>query len=65
MLVSESVGLLLQQLAAAGVAGGAVYDGIVATAAKNAGLLLVSCDVRAAATYRALGVEFELIPNRS
>jgi toxin FitB len=52
---------LLAQFAAAGVAGGAVYDGLIASAAKEAGLLLVSCDARAAATYRALGVEFELL----
>jgi predicted nucleic acid-binding protein len=60
-LLSESVSGLLAQFAAAGVAGGAVYDGLVAIAAKEAGLLLVSCDARAAATYRALGVEFELV----
>ena len=62
---SESVSGLLAQFAAAGVAGGAVYDGLTGITAKEAGLLLVSCDVRAASTYRALGVEFELIQNRS
>jgi predicted nucleic acid-binding protein len=60
-LPSGSVSGLLAEFAAAGVAGGAVYDGLVATAAKEAGLLLVSCDSRAVATYRALGVEFELV----
>ena len=65
MLISESASDLLAQLVAAGVAGRAVYDGLVAMAARNAELLLVSCDVRAAVTYRGLGVEFELIPNRS
>ena len=64
-LLSESVSGLLAQFAAAGVAGGAVSDGLIATAAKDAALLLVSCDARAAVTYRALGVAFELITNRS
>jgi predicted nucleic acid-binding protein len=61
LLTAQSVNGLLAQFAAAGVAGGAVYDGLVATAAKEGDLLLVSCDVRAAATYRALGVMFELV----
>ncbi len=44
-------------LAAAGVAGGAVYDGLVALAARAASLPLATRDQRAAATYRALGIE--------
>jgi toxin FitB len=60
-LLLEPVSGLLAQFAAAGVAGGAVYDGLIGTAAREAGLLLVSCDVRATAIYRALGVEFELV----
>lgn len=48
-------------LAAAQISGGAAYDGLVALAARSAGLPLASRDARAAATYRALGVEVELI----
>lgn len=40
-----------------GITGGAIYDGIVAETAKEAGLTLKSFDARARATYRALGVD--------
>lgn len=46
--------------AAAGIAGGSVYDGLVGLAARAAGIPLLSCDRRAAPTYAALGVEFRL-----
>lgn len=39
-----------------GITGGAIYDGIVAETAREANLTLKSFDVRARATYRALGV---------
>ncbi|MFV0535628.1 MAG: PIN domain-containing protein [Cumulibacter sp.] len=45
-----------------GIAGGAVYDGLVALAARAAGIPLLTCDLRAIGTYSALGVEFELVP---
>jgi len=48
-------------LAEAGVVGGATYDGLVALAARAAGLLLASRDRRAASTYRLLGVTAELV----
>jgi len=48
-------------LAGAGVAGGAVYDGLVALAARSAGLPLASRDRRALFTYRLLGVSVELL----
>src|SRR5262245_9563280 len=41
-------------LAGAGVAGGATYDGLVALAARSAGLPLASRDRRALNTYRLL-----------
>jgi len=44
-----------------GIAGGAVYDGLVGLAAKSAGIPLLSCDRRAAPTYAALGVDIRLI----
>lgn len=43
-------------LAAHGVAGGAVYDGLVALAALEHGLALATRDRRALGTYRRLGV---------
>ena len=51
----------LSVLATAGVAAGAVYDGLVALAALAADQLLISCDQRALTTYRAVGVRFEIL----
>ncbi len=45
----------------AGIAGGAVYDLVVALAAQRAGAVLLSLDQRAAKTYEAAGVEYELL----
>jgi predicted nucleic acid-binding protein len=39
-----------------GIAGGAVYDGLVALAAKEHDLALATRDARARATYDAIGV---------
>jgi predicted nucleic acid-binding protein len=52
---------LLDELADGRLAGGAVFDALVAAAAREAGTTLLSCDRRAAATYRALGTDFELL----
>jgi hypothetical protein len=43
------------------IAGGATYDGLVALAARSAGLPLASRDRRAEGTYRRLGVDVELL----
>ncbi|KDA41363.1 type II toxin-antitoxin system VapC family toxin [Frankia sp. BMG5.23] len=40
-----------------GIVGGAVYDGLVALAAKEHGLALATRDARARGTYDALGVK--------
>lgn len=48
-------------LADLGVAGGATYDAIVALAALEEGLPLVTRDARAAATYRSVGVEVSIL----
>lgn len=45
----------------AGIAGGAVYDGLVGLAARSAGIALLSCDRRAESTYARLGVDVRLI----
>lgn len=47
--------------AAAGVAGGATYDGLVALAARSAGLPLATRDRRAQSTYRLLNVPVEML----
>ena len=44
-----------------GVAGGAVYDALVAATAAEHGLVLATRDRRALDTYRALGVRVQLI----
>ncbi|MBK5221372.1 MAG: PIN domain-containing protein [Acidimicrobiia bacterium] len=48
-------------LADSGVAGGATYDGLVALAARAAGLPLGTRDRRAQSTYQLLGVQVEMI----
>jgi len=53
--------VLVARLAASGVSGGAVYDALVAAAAAEHGLRLVSRDARAAGTYRAMGAELEML----
>lgn len=49
------------RLAAAGVADGSTYDGLIALTALEHELELVSRDRRAARAYRALGVHFTLL----
>jgi predicted nucleic acid-binding protein len=48
-------------LAAGGVGGGATYDGLIALAARAAGVPIASRDRRAQNTYRLLGVQVEPI----
>lgn len=61
LLDSTSVRSAPAVLAAAGVAGGATYDGLVALAARSAGLPLATRDRRAQSTYRLLDVAVELL----
>ena len=48
------------RMAELGIAGGAVYDALVAAAAAEHGITLATRDRRAADTYRALDIDFEL-----
>jgi len=48
---------LVAELAEAGIAGGAAYDGLIALTARHHDLTLLSADRRAAATYAALGAD--------
>jgi predicted nucleic acid-binding protein len=62
-LAANGYGKALGRLAAAGVSGGATYDGMIALTALEHDLELISRDARAARTYRALGVNFRLLPS--
>ena len=53
--------LLIQQAAARGIAGGSVYDALIAATAHHAGARLLTRDRRAARTYESLGVEYEIL----
>jgi predicted nucleic acid-binding protein len=57
----ETIHALPARLAAVGIAGGAVYDALIAVTAAHAGLPLVTLDRRAAETYRRLDVEIRLL----
>ncbi|MBA3797454.1 MAG: PIN domain-containing protein [Chloroflexi bacterium] len=52
---------LRQDLARLGIAGGAVYDALVAAAAVHHGMKLLSRDRRAVAVYEALGADVTLV----
>jgi len=45
-----------------GIAGGAVYDGLVALAAREHGMSLATRDARARGTYDAVGVKVIVVP---
>lgn len=52
---------LPEALAAAGVVGGASYDGLVGLEAQAHGRPLLTLDERAQETYRRLGVSFQVL----
>jgi predicted nucleic acid-binding protein len=52
---------LLHEVVAAGIAGGAIYDALIAATAKHAGATLLTRDRRAVPTYEKIGARFELI----
>jgi predicted nucleic acid-binding protein len=55
---AQTVHSILSRL---GIAGGAVYDGLVALAAKEHGMALATRDARARGTYDAIGVKVVLV----
>jgi predicted nucleic acid-binding protein len=57
---ADEARVLPRLLAARGIAGGAVYDGLVALAARAAGISLLTRDARAFDTYRVLAVPVEV-----
>ena len=60
-LSAQAARRLHARLASLGIAGGAVYDALVAAAAAEHGITLATRDRRAAGTYRVLDIDFELI----
>jgi predicted nucleic acid-binding protein len=52
---------LVEEVAALGLAGGGIYDALIAATARHAGALLVTRDRRAATTYERLRVEYDLL----
>lgn len=52
---------VLKTLAGGEIVGGAIYDGLIAAAANQAGLRLLSLDRRAARTYLMLNVDYEIL----
>lgn len=53
--------LAARPLSRVGIAGGAVYDGLVALAAKEHGATLATRDARARGTYDAVGVKVIIV----
>lgn len=60
-LSADATAALARELPAMALAGGNVYDALVAAAAREAGLHLLSRDSRAADVYARVGVDFEII----
>lgn len=60
-LQPEEYRSFVRELGQASLAGGAIYDALVAAAARAGGARLLSRDRRAERTYRAMGVDFEMV----
>ena len=60
-LSAQGAQRLHARLAPLGIAGGAVYDALVAAAAAEHGITLATRDRRAAEIYRTLDIDYELI----
>ncbi len=63
-LSAGSAQALLGRLVPTEIAGGSVYDALVGATAVEHGLVLATRDRRALTTYRALGVQVEILPER-
>ncbi|MCP9485749.1 MAG: type II toxin-antitoxin system VapC family toxin [Gaiellaceae bacterium MAG52_C11] len=61
LLDSGAHKLLVDEFVSLGIAGGAVYDGLICATAREAGATLVTCDRRAATTYDRLRASFRLL----
>ncbi len=56
-LSADAAARVLERCVEWGIAGGAVYDALVAACAQEHGLPLITCDQRVRETYVAVGVE--------
>lgn len=61
VLSPETTSAIHRELARLRVSGGATYDGLVAVAAREHDVLLVTRDARARPTYEAVGARVEVI----
>ena len=52
---------LIEEAAAAGLAGGNIHDALIAATARHAGVRLLTRDRRAVPTYERLGVDYQLV----
>ena len=63
-LSPRAASALMRRLPALQIAGGSVYDALVGAVAAEHSVVLASRDQRALSTYRALGVEIEMLWDR-
>jgi predicted nucleic acid-binding protein len=63
-LSPDRAAVLIETLGKAGIAGGSVYDALVAATAIEHGLKLATRDQRAVVIYRALGVDVEMLADQ-
>lgn len=61
ILDADQCGGIHRELAERGIAGGAVYDGLIGTAARAHDLVLATRDARARGTYESVGAIVELL----
>lgn len=60
-LAAEARRKLVPRLAGLGIAGGAVYDALIAMTAKATDHTLLTCDRRAARTYERVGARYTIV----
>ena len=61
MLPARAYLRFIEQAAANAIAGGSIYDALIAATVRHASARLLTRDRRAAATYERLGVTYELL----
>lgn len=61
VLSSAGYDALLRLASERGIAGGAIYDALVAATAREAGATLLTLDRRAASIYRIAGADYRLL----
>ena len=61
VLSAAHYGRLLTNMPKLGLTGGAVYDALVATTAREAGAMLWTRDLRAVRTYEAVGASYTIV----